>query len=52
MNTPKITLVLSPDEKGEWQAAARARRLTLSQLIRQCVREGIGLTDAEENQPR
>ena len=42
MYTPKIGIVLSDDEKAEWLAAAKARRLTLSALIRQAVRKEIG----------
>ena len=41
MYTPKIGIVLSDDEKAEWLAAAKARRLTLSALIRQAVRKEI-----------
>ena len=37
----RIPIIVSDDEKAEWVAAAKARRLTLSALIRQAVRKEI-----------
>ena len=37
----RIPIIVDDDEKAEWLAAAKARRLTLSALIRQAVRREI-----------
>ena len=42
MSHPHTIFRQPPEEKREWQEAARKRKVSLAQLIRQAVRKEIG----------
>ena len=40
-NYKRINMYLSPEDKEQWQAAANAQSISLSEFIKRCVNEKI-----------